>query len=128
MSTTPEMTGEEASAELMASVFAPAFFDKLASRGVPVSTPEEAREYLQIGQQLLWADKMEAVKQAGSKTAFLKKAGADLQAALNQRYGGAPAAPQFDNYVKQASEMLAADPKIQAAVEAYNAAVAKAGS
>ena len=125
----PQMTGEDARTVLMRNVFAPAFFDKLATHGIVPASEEEAVSYLRIGEKLLAADREEQVKQASSRVGFLKQAEIDLDAEYRRRYGAAPAATvaggpsEEELYAQKMAAALGEDATIQDAVEAFNAAV-----
>jgi hypothetical protein len=128
--TTPQkMSGQEAHSLMTREVFAPAFFDKLASHGIKVNTPEEAERYLSMGQKLLAADRQEQVKAASNRVNFLKQAETDLDRELQRRYGTAPGAPSpAEDYIAKNAEFLGSNPVFQQAVEDYNDAVlAEAG-
>lgn len=122
------MSGAEAEALLVRQVFAPVYFDKLAQYGLAPQTEEEAVHCLRMGQTLLAADGHEQAKQANTRVDFLKQAEADLGREFERRYGApAPAGGAAADYAVKVAEALGVDPTIQAAVEAYNAAVEAGG-
>ncbi len=124
-----QMTGEQARDLLMAQVFAPIFFDKLAKAGRTFHTDDEARVALRIADRLLVADALDREKAAGVNLSFLQQAEADLQREMANRYGPAaqPAAadgpPPLPDYLKEAGTIWATDPQIHAAIDAFNAAI-----
>ena len=119
---TKEAAAVEAYAHIHGQVYAPVFFEKLASDyGVTPESEDECRELLTMATKLRTAHEATQQNQAAAKVtsrqSFLKSAHAQLDSAL-QHYGLAEPAPKsnFAAEVKAAAATLTLDPSIAQAV------------
>lgn len=114
------MTYQDAYDLLIQQIYAPVFFDKLATDyGVQASTEQEAREFLVLAGKLEQLDQAKATKQASDRTSFVSAASTNLDSLLSRAGISGPANVQADAEVKQAASKLAQVPHIRDAALLY---------
>jgi len=96
---------EEAYATLHQQVYAPAFFQKLASYGIEPETAEQATTMLRMGAKLRQAYENDQQQKQAGRTSFLEKAAAALDAQLGNGNGSGQTSE--DQLYKAASAELA---------------------
>ena len=116
------MNQQEAQQVLMAEIFVPVYFDKLAAYGIVPDSEEEAARLLSIGQKLLQSDQAQNVKKASSRVDFLKAAEQRLDQEMASLLGVSPQeATNRNEYLDKIAEVCGSNTRIQEAVESFNA-------
>jgi len=117
------LTYQDAYNLLVEQIYAPVFFEKLATDfGIQYSTEDEAREFLVLAGKLEHLDEARQVKQASDRTSFVASASNSLDTILNT-VGINTQNPQQNLEVKQAAAQLSQVPYIRNAALLYQDAM-----
>jgi hypothetical protein len=125
-----QITPEVAHSFLMKEVYVPVFLEKLANDfGIVPQNENEVAELLKIASHLTAIQEQETVKQAQSKSTLLDAASNNLETVM-QKMGfasneGQQKATEEEALIKAASENLAVNPSIKAAMAVYHDALAQ---
>lgn len=111
---------DKAAAVLLENVFAPVYFQKLASYGFMPSSREEAARFLQLADKVRVKDEMDGAKRASATGGLVECANRMLDEAL----GAQPGAD--DPAVKHAAAAYAQDPVLRDAALLYQDAINQA--
>jgi hypothetical protein len=130
MNMSEQITPETAHNFLMKEVYVPVFLEKLANDfGIVPQNEEEVAELLKIASHLTSIQEQETVKQAQARTTLIGAASNSLESAMGNMGYANPSVAQSgareEALVKAASDNLAANPTIQAALATYHTALAQ---
>jgi hypothetical protein len=130
MNMSEQITPEAAHGFLMREVYVPVFLEKLANDfGIVPQNEEEVVELLKIASHLTNIQEQETVKQAQARTTLIGAASNSLESAMGNMGYVSSAESQYaareEELVKAASDNLASNPSIQAALAAYHNALAQ---
>jgi hypothetical protein len=121
-----QITPEQAHGFLMQNVYVPVFLEKLANDfGIVPQNEGEVAELLKIASHLEAAKEQEQIKQAQARGSLIGAASSSLENAMGSMGFGNPQVVQEEALVKAASENLAANPSVQAALAVYHNALAQ---
>jgi cytidylate kinase len=105
---------------LVDNIYAPVFFEKLATDyGINPTTEDEAREFLVLAGKLQQLDEANQVKQASERTSFVSKASQQLDSMLYGAGVQTPTQVRESQEIKQAASQLAKNPVIRDAALLY---------
>ena len=121
-----QITTEQAHGFLMQNVYVPVFLEKLANDfGIVPQNEGEVAELLKIASHLEAAKEQEQIKQAQARGSLIGAASSSLENAMGSMGFNNPKAANEEALVKAASDNLAANPSIQAALAVYHNALAQ---
>lgn len=121
MSTSNNMTYQDAYALLINEIYTPVFFDKLASDfGIRPSTEEEAREFLTLSGKLQQLNEIEQTKQASDRVSLVSAASQSIDGLL---YGAGGNVPVSQTQLAQEAEIKAAAAKLAQVPQVRDAAL-----